>query len=335
MSARRDARIVRHTARTTPITHTSRDGFVLFLAMFVLVIVSGLTLEAGLRARAERARASNAVASLKARAAARAGVAHVLARVRTRSEQTSAKEGVLPDRWLQVGHLTNDRSGSKLGETASYRVDVQDAAARLSLNQATEDELRRFFSALGARAIQADVAAQSVLDWRDEDGLHRARGAEWNDFYRRQEPSVVPRNGPFASLEELRHVRGMDDNLHARAAAHLTLLGDGRVNLNTASEPVLRALAGVTDEVVALLLSRRAVGPPLRNLFELQGAVSGASRTSIQRNFAALARRASFETTALEITSTGSTTTAPVRSTVHALAVRGGRTFQVVWSVER
>ena len=315
----------------------TRTGFAMIAALFVTMLVSGFALDQALRSRAERRHTLNAVADLRARAAARAGVAHIVARLRVLQRRAAVLDQPPDghaDSWIRVDALAQDLGDVAVRDGSRYSVRVQDAASRLPLNDATEEELRLLFMALGADSREADVASQSILDWRDPDGLHRPRGAEWDDYYRHLSPPVVPRNGPFPRLEELRHVRGMAQ-LYGRAAEHLTILGDGRVNLNTAPEPVLRALPGLSDEVVAVILGRRAAGIPLRNLFELEPGLSAPARAVLQQSFAALARRTAFEPHALEIAASGWVQGTKIRRSVHALAVRTGSDIQVVWSVER
>lgn len=324
-------------SRSGPMLTDSRAGFVLLAALLVLVFAAGLLTDAALRARVERRQASNAQVDIRARAAARAGLAHGIARLtglQRRSISAQGADPALTDAWNRVEVLAQDLRSVPLRQSGRYEVSMQDAASKLPVNDASEEELRRLFLSLGAEYRNADVAAQSILDWRDEDDLHRARGAEWDDYYRRQPDGTVPRNGPFATMEELRQVRGME-SLPPAALEHLTVFGSGRVNLNTAREPVLRALPGLTDEAVTLTLTRRRVGRPLRNLSELEANLSTPARAVLQREFAALVLRASFEPQALEITASGWVESNPLRRTVHALAVRAGPTIQVVWSVER
>ena len=315
----------------------NREGFALLAVLLVLVAVGGLLLDGALRARSERRQAANTVADLRARTAARAGLAHALARLNELQRRTVAPDEPFPgllNQWNRIGTMVEDLRAVSLPSGSFYTVVLRDASSRLPLNDATEDEFRRLFLALGADFRSADIAAQSILDWRDPDGLHRPRGAEWDDHYRRLDPPIVPRNAPFASVAELRSVRGMEA-LFPLAAEHFTTFGDNRVNLNTASEPVLRALPGLADEAVALVLARQRKNRPLGDLSELEAQLTSSARSLLQQNFPALARRASFEPYAVEIGVIGWTAGAPLRRTLRALAVRSGSTVQVVQQRER
>jgi DNA uptake protein ComE-like DNA-binding protein len=63
----------------------------------------------------------------------------------------------------------------------------------------------------------------------------------------------------FALKEELLLVPGVDEELFNQIKDLVTVWTDGRVNLNTASEPVLRAL-GLSDDLVALIMRFRREG---------------------------------------------------------------------------
>lgn len=315
---------------------TRRDGgFALLLLVVLLVAVSGVLLDRALRARTEYAQAANAAGEVRSRAAARAGVEHAVARlgeiVRRRSADaplTGLATSALRDRQLHA-----DLARVALAPGVVYGARISDVAARLHLNHATEDELRRLFTAAGAGFREADVAAQSVMDWRDADALHRGRGAEWDDWYRRLPVPVRPRNGPFESVDELRLVRGME-RLYPRVAPLLTVLGDGRVNVNTAPPQVLRTLPGLDDEAVALIVSRRRGTRPLLNFFELEPALSAPARERLQREMQQFVARAAFDSDVVEIEAAGVVDGLPFRRTLRALAVRSGNTVQVVRSFE-
>lgn len=316
--------------------HRDEGGFALLLLVVMLVAVAGLLLDRGLRARTEYLQAINAGGEIRARAAAQAGVDHAVSRLRALLRQPESRSDpltglathALRDRTLH-DHLA--RVG--LAPGVSYGVRIEDMGARLHLNQATEEELRALFVAVGAGFREADVAAQSVMDWRDADELHRGRGAEWDDWYRHQPFPVHPRNARFESVDELRQVRGME-TLYSRVAPHLTVFGDGRINVNSASIEVLRSLPGLDPESVAEIMARRRGSRPLQNVFEIESRLSTPSRQRLQQAMQAFLIRASFDSQVMEITSTGRVEGLPFDRTVRAIAVRVGTTVQVVRSFE-
>lgn len=314
----------------------NQRGFALIAALWLVAAFSFVLAAVALESRPERHIAANAREDVRARAAARAGVARALSRLdRTAGDR---RAGVVE--WTRLlapeeeGRSAAQMAG-RLEGTGRYRVALRDPAARLPLNDIGLVPLRRLFRALGASTWEASVAAQSVLDWRDPDGLHRPNGAEWEDHYRDLQPPVRPRNGPFRSVRELRRVRGVDGGLYRRAAGHLTVRSGGAVNVNAAPEPVLEALPGLDRMAAAAILRRRRLGRPLRSLEELARLLPASAAARIRRRFASLSRRVAFEPRRIVIASAGRAEASGARAVVRALAVRRQGDVRVVWRVER
>ena len=286
-------------------------GFALAAALLLLALVAGFLLDAALRARAERRAAWNTSVEVRARAAARGGLVHTLVRLRALQARTVSAAGgdpALLSAWNRIDTLGPELGVVELPGGGRYRVTVRDPASLLPLNAATADELKRLFLALGAGEGTARTAALAIVDHRE-------------------------RTAPFGAVEELRELDGAS-GLPTEFPAHLTVLGDGRVNLNTASASVLGALPGMSGEAVRLVLSRREAGGVWSNLFELEAGLTPPAREELQRSFAALARRASFEPALVEITVEGTVGPAAVRTRLRTVGVRAGSSVQVVSTVD-
>jgi general secretion pathway protein K len=190
---------------------------------------------------------------------------------------------VLADPWH--GAATILGRATKLGDV-EYRVMLEDPGARLHLNQATEEQLRRLFLALRIDAGVADRTAQAIADWRDPDHLRRPRGAEAAGYSARGLP-VLPRNGPFEGVAELRDVLGMTEAVFSRVSPFLTAVGNGRVSLMTAPREVMLSLPGFGDEAVARVLALRRRGVPF-SLNEIVNALSPGARAALTRELPTL-----------------------------------------------
>lgn len=311
---------------------SQRRGFALVATLWLLVALTSAVLEVSLTARTRRLAAANTLEAVSSRAAARAGLDHARARMATILARSGTLSAALPpearlDPWRDPAELLPD--SLLLGE-ARYAVRLRDAGAALHLNRASEDELRRLFLALRVDAGEADRLAQAILDWRDADDLRRARGAERDD-YLGESRAELPRNGPFASLDELLAVRGMTAERFAAVRQYLTLLGTGQVNLNAAARPVLLALPGLTEEAVAVLLRRRQGRRPVRSVQELTLELSPPARRAIEAELPRLLSRATFETREVEVESEGWVAGSPVRVRAEGLLVR---TNDVVFLVQ-
>lgn len=311
----------------------SRDrGFALVAALWLLVALSAVGLEFGLRARERRLAAANVLEGAQARAAAEAGIAHARARLDGLARRVEELRGSMSssrplDPWAQPGTLFPD---SVSLDDVGYRITLRDAGAALDVNRASEEELRRFFSALRVDFGQADRLAQAIADWRDPDDLHRARGAERQHYLEEGLP-VLPRNGPFQEMSELRYVKGMSGEIYEEAKPYLTLLGPGHVNLNGAERPVLLALPGMTEEAVAVLFRFRRQGRHVASLADLSNELSPPARKALEAEMTSLLSRVEFETREVEAVSEGWVEGSPVRARVEGLFVRSrGATF-LVW----
>jgi len=140
----------------------------------------------------------------------------------------------------------------------SFRVRVVDEGGKVNLNQAEEVLLRRIFANLGVEEPQRSTLVDSILDWRDQDNLHRLNGAE-NDYYLSLALPYTAKNGPFDTVEDLLWVRGMTPELFygreeggtRRGGLREIFTVDSRlnqINLRTASAEVCRAVMGLPLE---------------------------------------------------------------------------------------
>ncbi len=156
----------------------------------------------------------------------------------------------LTDVWSRPGFLFKDVS---LGKTVFSVIKTEtvsdyglrDEESRINLNLLKDDEVlkRLLIMTAGISTDQAAILADSVLDWIDEDSDLHASGAE-NLYYRSLKRPLLPKNAALDVVEELLYVRDMTPEILKNLQPYITLHGDGKVNLNTASQTVLEALTG-------------------------------------------------------------------------------------------
>lgn len=144
-----------------------------------------------------------------------------------------------------------------------YEVRFIDEAGKFNLNRVNDDVLRRIFIHLGADEKLANILADSIMDWRDEDDLHRLNGAE-SDYYLSLSPGYTAKNGPFDSVEDLLWVKGVTPELFYGDEEHVgfkdifTVDSPAGVNLRTASPAVCVALLGVSLQKCQEFIAARA-----------------------------------------------------------------------------
>ena len=176
---------------------------------------------------------------------------------------------------------------------------------------------------------EADQLALAIQDWRDEDEIPRINGGE-REEYLDEEALVLPPNRDFVEIDELRHVLGMTPELYVRAAPHLTLIGDGEINLNSAPEPVLLALPGMDPGSVTEILRLRDSGYLPRSDRELQALVPGVAALdeAMGREFT---NSTTFTTDQVEILAQGWVDGGVVQVTSRVVVSRGNTEAEVVW----
>lgn len=159
----------------------------------------------------------------------------------------------------------------------SYR--ITDESARLSVNRAPPDLLRRLLDEAGVDRSVRDEIVDSIQDWRDPNEEHRLNGAE-SDYYLERPVPHRSKNGDLDAVDELLQVRGVTRAILYGSpgmpglAEYLTVVGAGVVNVNTASATVLRA-QGLAQAEVDLLVAGRPYADP--------GAIPGNLRRGGQR----------------------------------------------------
>jgi general secretion pathway protein K len=309
---------------------SSRRGFALIAALALLVLISVVALGLSATARPRRLAVAASAERTAAAAAATAGIEHARA-VLMRLEPVSPGRltrgpSLLRDPWGPANGLV---IGPRTAGGYVYRVELHDAAARLNLNGASEDQLRRLLLALRIDARRADRLARAIADWRDHDQLRRVNGAERDDYVRSGAP-MLPDDAIFADVGTLRFVQGMTSALYDSVAPYLTVMGNGGVNLNAAPRPVLLALPGMTEEAASSLLRARAAGRPLTELNELVASVSSGASQQLRVAVPLLRNIVTFETREMQVTSVASQPGAGTRVQVDAIISRNAE-GHVTW----
>jgi general secretion pathway protein K len=95
---------------------------------------------------------------------------------------------------------------------------------------------------------EAQGLVQAITDWLDRDDETAGEFGAETIYYQQLEHPYECKNGPLTSLAELQLVRGMTEALYFGAEENpglrdlLTVYGNGKININTATPLILRAL---------------------------------------------------------------------------------------------
>jgi general secretion pathway protein K len=289
---------------------TRRRGFALLSALWFAVVIGGLGLHLATTSRLSRLSAANRLESAVARAAADAAVEHARAELNEFFRRVQSG-GAANYQSLETA-LRAPRDTFAVA-SARYVVQLREPSAALHLNLATVDELRALMIALRIDAGRADRVAQAIADWRDTDDLAHPRGAE-RTTYLRANQRLEPRNAPFVRLSELRDVMGVDSSLFAILAPHVTLTGGGRINPNSAPEPVLLSVAGFSPQVVSEISRLRGSGIRIASAEQLLAALPTGWRNQLLDESAAWRGRLIFDARELEFVADAWLDGSPVRA---------------------
>lgn len=124
---------------------------------------------------------------------------------------------------------------------------MSDEERKININKAGLKTLANIF--------QDDDMAEAVLDWRG--ALSAARDAPDKDgYYDSPENPYKRKNADFTVIEELLLVKGMTPEAFNSLKEYVTVFGDGKINVNTASKKVLLAI-GLTEAAAEAIVNYR------------------------------------------------------------------------------
>lgn len=134
-------------------------------------------------------------------------------------------------------------------KSLKVKVKVTDETAKLPFSKLTDVELKAVFYEIGLPESSLDEITDLIMDWTDEDDNARPNGAERNEY---DSYGAFPPNRQMKNLAELKFVKdvgnyffdeqGIPTQAYKQLASCVSLYNTGNVNLNTASELVLRAV---------------------------------------------------------------------------------------------
>lgn len=147
---------------------------------------------------------------------------------------------------------------------------LMDAQARVNVNNLTlSGEPLRYWRAVIERLMKAasvSVAVDVLQDWVDADDVPQPEGAE-SDTYLLQTPAYRTPNRAIVDLAALRGARGVASQQVQRMRPFLVALPEPTpVNVNTAGEMVLRALAPLMEDAVVQAWMQARIASPAKKV---------------------------------------------------------------------
>lgn len=181
------------------------------MVLWILVLLIAIASEFSHSTRTEINTTKNFKEEVESYYLAQAGVNLAIAEILQNSEYHALdQEGeiLFGRKNLPESLNSNSRKNIELGK-GSFSYSIKDENVKLNLNILPEPTIKKMLEGSGVKmGSLRDIIADSIMDWRDKDNLHRLNGAE-DDYYMTLTPPYESKDDFFDSVEELLWVKGM------------------------------------------------------------------------------------------------------------------------------
>ncbi len=223
----------------------------MILAFWALSLLSLFAIYMGQGVRQKLALMDRLIQRSQLQAIAEAGVRRGEAELR--KPDTDAAIDSLKEPWAQARSMYKD---VKVG-VGVFSLNIVDEERKVNINTAGLDVLKRLFKEVSnVDDAASEEIASAIIDWRDADSVSLALGAE-SSYYSTLRYPYPCKDAGFDLLDELLLVRGVTATIYNSVKNHLTIYGQGRVNVNTAATAALMAL-GLDKKLADKILLFRA-----------------------------------------------------------------------------
>jgi DNA uptake protein ComE-like DNA-binding protein len=179
-------------------------GSVLIVTIWVVLVLTGLTLVFCRAMRVEAIASANHISSLKAEEVAKGAVPFIKARL-TQTDTTLKLDGETPYKAIAVGEGYFWLLRPNLGDTQNYSFGIQDEAGKINLNKADYDTLMKLPD------MTSELAA-SITSWRNPPALNPYGGAE-SEYYLLLDNPYYCKNASLETVEETLLIKGASQQI--------------------------------------------------------------------------------------------------------------------------
>ena len=224
-----------------------KSGVALIFTLVMLAVLSALTINLSSKMNREILLLENSSDYLKASSLAKGGVQYAIALLKMDDD---FKADWLGEGWAEEIDLSSDED--------IVKVNITDESGKINLNSldtGTEKMKKLRIEQMLELCDNIDLEyaiIPAVIDWLDADDevseilsitVGENKGAE-SDYYKDLPVPYPCKNRPFDTTEEIMMVKGIEkENYYGENGLKnfVTVFGGGKVNINTASGPVLKA----------------------------------------------------------------------------------------------
>jgi general secretion pathway protein K len=232
---------------------SNRRGVALIIVLLMVSIIVALTIQFNRDTRSEVYGAANVSDGIRLRYIAESGF--YVGEALLLADKTSF-DG-LTEPWANTEMIA--LKSEEFFDNGAFKLAIQDEGGKIPINSLVNgnaynplirDLLLRLLTGPHFRLEQrrAEDLRDAIKDWIDADDEVTGGGAE-GAYYAGLAKPYASKNAPIDCIEELLMVKGVTRELFYGMGESpglvqcMTVFGDGRININTAPRPVLRALA--------------------------------------------------------------------------------------------
>lgn len=241
---------------------------VLIIALWAISLLTVFAVILNSKVKQELVFAARLEAKGKLRFAAEAGVKKAMVQIKSADCANSPSDS-LNNAWLSNEAIFKEqRIGDAVVNVCYENVSSDgtsvlwfgalDEQSKININKADKEVLERLFKAvLNFGEMEAQELAAAIVDWRDEDSLLSIPlGSAEDEYYSGLRFPYKAKNGAFETLEELLLVKGMQEDSFTKIKNYITIYGNGKININTASSFALLSLGLDKDYADNIILFR-------------------------------------------------------------------------------
>jgi len=238
-------------------------GAILITALWIVAILTIFAVSVGRQSAVSLKLTSYSVDKVQAFHLARAGIMRVLAEKSLEYKRNlSTTIDAFNQKWANNEDLFKEHSLGNGSYTIGYiypdetedeeeiiLYGLMDEQSKVNINTASVNTLKNLILSFDIDEDDAEDIAAAIVDWRDEDDEITISeddvfyGAE-DEYYQGLSPAYHCKNLAFDSIYELILVRGMTQGIMNNITPYITVYGNGKTNINTASRRVLDSLFG-------------------------------------------------------------------------------------------
>ncbi|MCI4625199.1 MAG: general secretion pathway protein GspK [Candidatus Magnetoovum sp. WYHC-5] len=253
----------------------NKDGVALLLSIWVLAMLIGVATAFSYTSRLEVQSGYNIKMAAKARYLAEAGInmaiLQILNKKNTVTADAATNQVESEEDWLFNGEFNELNF-----DDGQFIVKVVPENSRVDLNFADEVILDRLLDAIGVpEGADRSTIVDSIMDWKDEDNLHKLNGAE-EDYYMSLPTPYKPADSYFTSIEELLLVKGVTQEIfygtgEKKGLKDLVTVYSSSfvIDFNSAPKEVLMAIPGIEEEDADKILEFRKTNE-IQNVNDVQ-----------------------------------------------------------------